>query len=159
MVWYLNGGLKTGLKNPVYRPKCLVFWMVCQVTWLPFEYWTPLLSVIPMFIALRSRQKIKKSTICFSWWSWHWPSTARTWPSSRTWTLTRRASRPGKTGTRPLTSLHNKLLTTVGWQLDCTQPHCCYPCTSFGWTIVESQQDTKDSYKHGNPRVTGTASL
>ena len=22
--WYLNGGLKTGLKNPVYGPKCLV---------------------------------------------------------------------------------------------------------------------------------------
>ena len=25
MVWYLNGGLKIGLKKPVYGPNCLVF--------------------------------------------------------------------------------------------------------------------------------------
>ena len=44
--WYSNGGLKAGLKKPVYDPKCVVLnGPPSQVT-LPFEYWTPIVSGI-----------------------------------------------------------------------------------------------------------------
>ena len=46
MVWYSNGNLKTGLKKPVYGPKCTIFeWLPSHVTLL-FDYQTPSLSGI-----------------------------------------------------------------------------------------------------------------
>ena len=46
MVQYLNGGLKTGLKKPVYDPKCPVFDGWLSPVTLPFKFQTPLVSGI-----------------------------------------------------------------------------------------------------------------
>ena len=47
--WYFNGGVKTGLKDPVHGPNVKYLNSSPSHTTLPFEYRTPKLSGIQVF--------------------------------------------------------------------------------------------------------------